>query len=163
MGQGTTLNMPDTNRTLIPSIHHFTYDAYVYVTNASVTQSLEFDVNMYLNGVGMEWGTQCNHLDGGVWDIWNNINAKWVSTGVACNLINNGWNHVTLQVQRQSNNDLLYQSITMNGHTYTLNRTEAPFPVPSGWYGVTVNYQMDGNHTQASYTTYLDKLNLTYY
>lgn len=161
MGQGST-SLPDTARTLIPNLHNFTYNADVYVTNASITQSLEFDVNMYLNGVGMEWGTQCNHLADGDWDIWDNVDAKWVSTGAPC-VLNNGWNHVTLQVQRESNNDLLYQSITMGGVTYNINMTEAPFQVPSGWYGMTVNYQMDGNFQQAANTTYVDNLTLNYW
>lgn len=161
MGQNSTLR-PDTDRTLIPSLHNFTYNADFYVTDASVTQSLEFDINMYLNGAGMEWGTQCNHLADGDWDVWNNVETKWVSTGHPCYL-NNGWNHVTIQVQRQSDNSLLYQSITMNGTTYTLNWAFAPFSVPSGWYGMTANYQMDGNYKMASNTTYLDNLNITYW
>jgi len=39
----------------------------------------------------------------------------------------------------------------------------APFAVSSGWYGVTVNYQMDGNYAQSPNTTYLDKFSLTYW
>jgi hypothetical protein len=163
LGQNSTQGLPDTGHSLLPSLHNFTYDAYVYVTNLEVTQSLEFDINMYMNGVGLEWGTQCDHLDSGDWDIWNNVDAKWVPTGVPCNLQNGTWNHVTVQVQRESNNDLLYQSITMNGVTYNINQTVAPFAVPSGWWGMTLNYQMDGNYQQASNTTYLDKFSFTYY
>jgi hypothetical protein len=161
MGQGSA-SLPDTARTVIPNIHNFIYDAYVFVTNPSVTEALEFDVNMYLNGAGMEWGTQCDHLADGQWDVWNNVDAKWVPSGVPCNLVY-GWNHVTVQVQRESNNDLVYQTISLNGTTYTLNATVAPFAVPSGWYGVTVNYQMDGDYKQSPNTTYLDKFNLTYW
>jgi hypothetical protein len=162
MGQNSTQGLPDESHTLLPSLHNFTYDAYVFVSDLSVTQSLEFDVNMYISGVGMEWGTQCDHLDSGQWDIWNNVDAKWVPSGVPCNLENNAWNHVTLQVQRESNNDLLYQTITLNGVTYNIDKTVAPFPVPSGWWGMTVNYQMDGNNKQSPYRTYLDKFSLTY-
>jgi hypothetical protein len=68
---------------------------------------------------------------------------------------------VTIQVQRTSNNQLLYQSITLNGQTHTLNWTYGPFSAP-GWYGITVNYQMDGNHAQSPYTVYVDKLDFTY-
>jgi hypothetical protein len=161
MGQRSTL-IPDTNHSLIPTLHNFTYTADVYVTNASITQSLEFDINMYLDSAGMEWGTQCNHLGDGDWDIWNNVDAHWVSTGHPCGM-QNGWNHVVVQVQRESNNDLLFQSITMNGVTYTINTTMAPFGVPSSWYGMTVNFQMDGNYKMDSNTAYLDNFNVTYW
>jgi hypothetical protein len=163
LGQNSTQGLPDTGHTLLPTLHNFTYDAYVYVTDLSATQSLEFDINMYMNGAGMEWGTQCDHLGTGQWDIWNNVDAKWVPTGAPCNIQNNTWNHVTVQVQRESNNDLLYQTITLNGVTYNINQTMAPFGVPSGWWGMTLNYQMDGNYKQASNTTYLDKFSFTYF
>ncbi|HUX43978.1 MAG TPA: hypothetical protein VMV57_04430 [Terracidiphilus sp.] len=163
IGQFSTQGLPDTGHTLLPTIHNFTYNADFYVTNASVTQVLEFDVSMYMNGVGMIWGTQCNNLGGKVWDIWDNANAHWVSTGVPCNLINKGWNHVTLQLQRKSDNSLLYQTITLNGITANINKTYPPFTVPSSWWGVTVNYQLDGNATQSAYTTYLDNFSLNYW
>lgn len=162
IGQGSTQGLPDDNRQLMPNLHNFIYDADVYVTNTAITQNLEFDVNMYINGVGMEWGTECNQLADGQWDIWDNVNAHWIPTGVACHL-NNGWNHISFQVQRESNNDLLYQTITTNGQTANIYRTYAPFQVDSGWYGMTVNYQMDGNYNQAWNTTYIDNLNITYW
>ena len=163
IGQGNLQGLNDPNHLLLPALHNFTLDTYAYVTNLSVTQSLEFDVNWYMNGVGMEWGTQCNHLADGAWDIWDNVNAKWFSSGVPCVLNNGAWNHVVLQVQREPNNDLLYQTITVNGVVNNINQAVAPFPVPSGWYGMTVNYQMDGNSKQTAYTTYLDKANFTYW
>jgi hypothetical protein len=163
IGQNTTQNIPDWGHTLLPGLHNFTYDTDVYVTNFPVTQNLEFDINMYMNGVGMIWGTQCNHLADGDWDIWNNVSAAWVSIGVPCNLNNNAWNHITIQVQRESDNTLLYQSITQNGVTYNINQVFAPFSVPSDWWGITVNYQMDGNYVQAANTTYLDNFSFTYW
>ncbi len=162
IGQFSTQGLPDTGHTLLPTLHNFIYDTDVYVTNPSVTQALEFDVSMYMNSIGMFWGTQCNHLGDGDWDYLNNVTQKWVSSGVACNLVK-GWNHLTLQVQRESGDSLLYQSITFNGSTATINATSSPFTVPSSWYGITVNYQMDGNSKQASNTTYVDNLSLTYW
>jgi hypothetical protein len=163
MGQGSTQNLYDNDHKLLPTLHNFVYDTYVYVTNFSVTQDLEFDINMYMNGVGMQFGTECNHLDHGVWDIWNNVSATWVPTSVPCTLKDNAWNHIVIQVQRQPNNDLLYQTISVNDTTFNINQTVAPFQVPQGWWGMTVNYQMDGNYRQAPNTTYLDKLNVTYW
>ena len=163
IGQNTTQGIPDTAHTLLPNLHYFTYDAYFFVTNVSVTQVLEFDISMYMNGVGMIWGNQCNNLGGKVWDIWDNVSAQWVSAGIPCNLINNGWNHVTLQMQRQSNNTLLYQSITLNGVTANIDRTYPPFTVPTSWWGITLNYQMDGDYKMSSNVTYLDNFTFTYW
>lgn len=161
MGDRSQL-IPDTGHALVPTLHNFTYDADFYVTSAAITQSLEFDVNMYLDGDGMEWGTQCNHLGDGAWDVWDNVNAHWNSTGAPCKFVN-GWNHVTITVQRVANNNLLYKTITLNGVTYNINRTYPPFSVPAQWYGMTVNYQMDGNYKLSANTTYVDNLKLTYW
>ncbi len=43
-----------------------------------------------------------------------------------------------------------------------LNKTYAPFWVPYNWYGVTVNYQMDGDLHQTAISSYVDHLNLNY-
>lgn len=163
IGQGNKQGLTDSAHTLIPTLYNFILDTDLYISNFGVTQSLEFDINMYENGVGMEWGTECNHFAGGVWDIWDNINATWVHTNIPCQLNNAAWNHVSLQVQRLPNNDLLYQSVTVNGVVNPINITVAPFQVPSGWWGMTVNYQMDGDYAMHSNTTYLDKTNFTYW
>lgn len=162
IGQFSTQGLPDNNHTLMPTIHNFIYDADFYVTDATVTQVLEFDISMYMNSVSMIWGNQCNHLGDGQWDIWDNQNAHWVGTGAACTL-HNGWNHVTIQAQRESDNALLFQSFTLNGAMTTLNRTYAPAVAPPSWYGITVNYQMDGDAHQSANTTYVDNLSLTYW
>lgn len=163
IGQFSTENMPDTSHTVLPKLHNFTYNADFYLTNANVTQAEEFDVNWFMDGVGITWGTECRIEGGNEWDIWDNADAKWVPTGIPCNPVNHAWNHVTVNVQRGANNAVVYQSITLNGTTYNLNKTYTPFQVPTGWYGITVNYQMDGDHQQASNTTYLKNFSLTYW
>ena len=50
---------------------------------------------------------------------------------------------------------------TLNGQTATLNWTFEKGPSP-GWFGVTVNFQLDGNYKQDAYKVYLDNLTLTY-
>jgi hypothetical protein len=163
LGQGSTQGIPDSNHTLLPSIHNFVYDAYFLTASLNVTQVLEFDVSMYFNGLSLIWGQQCRVAGGHEWDIWDNINAKWVSTGIPCNPVNNGWNHVTIQMQRESDNWLLFQSITLNGQTYPVNRYYQASSAPSSWWGVTVNYQMDGNYNQTAYSTFLDDFSLRYW
>jgi hypothetical protein len=162
IGQGSTQSLPDSNHTLLPTLHNFTYDAYFYPTNLGVTQVLEFDISMYFSGLSLIWGNQCRVAGGNEWDIWDNVNSKWVPTGVACNPVNNAWNHVTIQAQREPDNSLLFQSITLNGVTSNINQQYAPGTAPSGWWGITVNYQMDGNYKQTANTTFLDNFTFTY-
>ena len=155
-------DLKDSDHTLLPTLHHFTYDVDFYVTDAAITQVLEFDISMYMNGVGMIFGTQCNYLGDKDWDIWDNTNKHWVSTGIPCKMVN-GWNHLTIHVQRMSDNTLLYQSIELNGTNYALNISYPPGTAPSSWWGVTVNYQMDGDSKPDPNTTYLDNFTFTYW
>lgn len=66
-----------------------------------------------------------------------------------------------IQAQRTTDNKLLFQSITLNSVTHTLNITHSHGSAP-GWYGITINYQIDGNKNQDPYTIYIDQLNFTY-
>jgi hypothetical protein len=163
LGQGSTQGVPDTNHTLLPTIHNFTYDAYFFPTNLGVTQVVEFDVSMYFNGLSLIWGQQCRVVGGYTWDIWDNVNNTWVSTGIPCHPVNNAWNHVTIQMQRESDNWLLFQSVTLNGVTTAVNKYYQASTAPSSWWGVTANFQMDGNYQQKAYSTYVDDFSLTYW
>lgn len=161
IGDFSSQGLPDTNHTLVPTLHNFTYDVYFWGSSLTSAQALEFDINQFYSGMGFTWGHECRIGGGNEWDVWDNVNAKWVSTGIACNPIENSWNHLVITVERTSDNKLKYQTITLNGKTSTLNWTYSPFSAP-GWYGITVNYQMDGNSKQSPYTVYVDKLNFTY-
>jgi hypothetical protein len=161
IGVDSSQGLPDTNHTLVPSLHNFTYDVYFYTSDLGASQALEFDINQFFDNQGWIWGHQCTLAGANVWDIWDNTSAHWVSTGIPCNPINNAWNHLTIQVQRTSSNQLLYQSITLNGKTSTLNRYYSPGSAV-GWYGVTINYQQDGNYQQSPYSVYLDDLTFSY-
>jgi hypothetical protein len=163
IGQGSTQGLPDSDHKLLPTLHNFTYDAYFYSMDFAVAQVLEFDISMYFNGLGLIWGNQCRIAGGNEWDIWDNVGQHWVSTGVACNPKSNSWNHVTLQMQRESDNSLLFKSITLNGVTSPINKYYPPGSAPGGWWGITVNYQMDGNYKQSPYTTFLDNFSFTYW
>ena len=161
IGPFSSQGLPDNSQTLVPTFHNFTYDVYFYGTNLELSQAVEFDINQFFNNLGFIWGHECRIAGGHEWDIWDNVNAHWIPTGVACNPVDNAWNHVTIQVQRTSSNQLLYQSITLNGVTNTLNQYYNPGSV-TNWYGVTINYQMDGNYEQTPYSVYLDNLTFSY-
>jgi hypothetical protein len=160
IGDFSSQGMPDYNRTIIPGLHSFTYDVYFYVEDPSVSQALEFDINQFVGGKSYIWGHECRIAGGNEWDIWDNPGQKWHPTGVACKPLANAWNHLVLQVERTSDDQVLFQSITLNGVTSTLNYSENP--TATTWYGVTINYQQDGDHSQTPYSVWLDKLNFTY-
>jgi Putative Ig domain. len=161
IGAFSSQGLPDNNKTLVPSFHNFTYDVYFYGTNLELSQAVEFDMNQFFDGLGFIWGHECRIAGGHEWDVWNNVTAHWTPTGIACNPVDNAWNHLTIQVQRTADNKLLYQSITLNGVTSQLNQYYEPGAAP-GWYGITINYQMDGNYQQSPYSVYLDQLTFRY-
>ena len=162
IGDGSSQGMPDTDHTLVPTLHNFTYDTYFYGTNLSLSENLEFDIAQFVDDKGLMFGTQCQIVNGSVWGLWDPLHGKWVSTTVPCKPLSNSWNHVTIKVQRTSSDQLLYESITLNGVTTTLNKTYSPFSAP-GWWGIVVNFQLDGNYKQSDYSVYLDEFKFTYY
>jgi hypothetical protein len=161
VGDGSSQGLLDSNHTIVPNAHFFTYDVYFFGSNLGASQAVEFDLNQFFNGMGFIWGHECRIAGGHQWDIWDNINQHWTPTGIPCYPNNNAWNHLTLKVQRTPDNKLLYQSITLNGTTYNVNRYFSPW-TSHGWYGLTVNYQMDGDYKQSPYTIYLDQLTYSY-
>ena len=159
IGDFSSQGLPDFSKTLVPSLHNFTYDVYFWIGNTANSQALEFDINQFVGGKSYIWGHECR-IDGGhEWDTWSNGGGHWVASGIPCNPKSNAWNHLTIQVQRTSDNHLLFKSITLNGYTATLNRYDSP--TSTSWYGVTVNYQMDSDINKTPYPVYLDKFTFT--
>jgi hypothetical protein len=159
IGAFSSQGISDSSHTLLPTLHNFTYDVYFWVKDASVSQALEFDINQFTGGKSYIWGHECRIAGGHEWDVYDNVNTRWVPTGIACNPVSGGWNHLIISVQRTSNNQLLFKTITLNGKVGTVNRTYAP--TGTSWNGLTINYQLDGSTSGTPYTVYLDKLNFT--
>ena len=144
--------------------HHFIYDTYFMVDNSGAVQSMEFDINQFVNGHSLIFGTQCNVLDGNNWDVWDNQNSRWVHTGVYCGAPSAwNWHHVTVEVERASDGGdwLHYVAITLDGNKHYIDSWYPP--TSTGWSGITVNFQMDGNYAEQQYSTWLDKLTFSYW
>ncbi len=159
VGDFSSQGLPDTKHTLNPTFHSFTYDVYFWVKDASVSQAMEFDINQFTGGKSYIWGHECRIAGGHQWDIYDDVNHKWLPTGVPCNPISGAWNHLVLSVERTSTDQLLFKSITLNGKTATINHSEPP--TSRSWNGITINYQLDGNRYGTPYDVYLDKLTFT--
>jgi hypothetical protein len=159
IGDFSSQGLPDFSKTLVPSLHNFTYDIYFWVGNVNDSQALEFDINQFVGGKSYIWGHECRIAGGHEWDTWSNGGEHWVKSGIPCNPVSNAWNHLTINVQRTSDNHLLFKTITLNGKTATLNRYDTP--TSRNWYGVTVNYQIDSNYYRKPYSVYIDKFTFT--
>jgi len=161
IGPYSSQGLPDPDQSKTSSLSSFTYDVDFYGDELELSEALEFDINQFFHDMGFIFGHQCRIANGNEWDIWDNSQGKWIHTGVPCYPKSGQWNHLTLKVQRTSDNHETYQSITLNGQTTTLNWTFDKGSSP-GWYGVVINFQMDGNYQQDPYKVYLDNLTLTY-
>jgi hypothetical protein len=140
-------------------VSHFVYDTYFYYTDPAATQALEFDVNQSVGGYKYIFGTQCSPRSSGTWDIWDNINAKWLSTGIACPAPPAyKWNHLVWEFERVGGK-IHYIAVTLNGVKNYVNRYYAPRA--SSAAELNVAFQMDGNYAATSYKVWLDKVTLT--
>lgn len=162
IGQYSSQGLPDNDQSLNRATHNFIYDVYFYGTDLTDATALEFDINQFVDGKSFVWGHQCRIANGANWwDISINNGQTWQPSNIPCNPKKNAWNHLTIQVQRTSDDHLLFQTITLNGQTSTLNYEEDPGS--TGWRGITINYQQDGDYAQHPYSVWLDQLNFTYW
>ncbi len=142
------------------SATHLKYDVAFYITNPGVAQALEFDNNQS-NGVHkFIYGTQCN-IKGNHWDVWGNAAGNWISTGIACSAPTAFvWHHLTWEFQRTSTN-VIFVGFTYDGVTHYVNRS---YPARgSSVHEMNVAFQMDGDFAMHAYSTWLDKVTLTYW
>ena len=161
IGPFSSQGMFDPDQTKISSLSSFTYDVDFYGDNLGLSEALEFDINQFFGGMGFVFGHECRIAAGNQWAVWDPSKGAWVATGIPCYPKSVQWNHLTLKVHRTSDNHQTYESITLNGETNSLNWTLDKGSNP-GWYGLTVNFQLDGNYQQNPYKVYLDNLTVTY-
>ena len=142
------------------SASHFVYDLYFYLKTPTAAQALEFDINQSTNGHKYIFGHECDFKGSHTWRIWS-PSTSWISTGIGCSVVKAyTWNHLTLEVQR-SNGQAKFIAITLNGNKHYVNR--AFNPQGSSVSEINVAFQMDGNSSMTDYSTWLDKVKLTYW
>lgn len=142
------------------SATHLKYDVAFYITNPGVAQALEFDNNQSNAVHKFIYGTQCN-IKGNHWDVWGNAAGNWISTGIPCAAPTAFvWHHLTWEFQRTSTN-VIFVGFTYDGVTHYVNRS---YPArSSSVHEMNVAFQMDGDFAMHAYSTWLDKVTLTYW
>jgi len=146
-----------------PGSHNFQYDFWVYLTNSSAPQALEFDVNQSVDGKKFIFGTECDFKGSHRWNVWDPYQATWVPTGVGCVPFQAYcWNHFVLEFQRTANDSVLFVDVVINGRRYYFNRTFQPkYNVNGSELNVAV--QLDGDSRQTPYSIWVDKITLNYW
>jgi hypothetical protein len=147
LGGGTLLNT-------------FTLDMDFYISDGTVSEALEFDVNQSLGGNRYTYGTECSVLNAKQWRVWDPLNERWAATGVPClPFASQTWHHLQWQFARV-NGQVHYISVTVDGVTSPVNLSFNPQP-NYPFQGFDVAFQMDGNYAQAPYSVWIDNWTLT--
>ena len=142
----------------IDSAKHFVYDLRFFIKDPHIAQGLEFDINQSVNGLKYIFGTECDARTNGGWRVWDTVNAHWRSTGAACNMKANAWNHITWEVERVGS-QTHFIAVTLNGYRQVVNKYYNAKPVGNA-RELNVAFQMDGDEYQDDYQTWLDRVRL---
>jgi hypothetical protein len=141
----------------------FTWDFWVYLDSASLgAQALEYDVFQFVAGVEYMFGSQCVYASG-YWDIWNQGGSGWVQTQLPCKKFTpNVWHHIVWQLHRTSDQQVHYDSLTLDGVLHTLNLTQPSGPLPTGWSdNLGVQWQIDTGTAPLTTSEWIDNVKLT--
>ena len=138
---------------------HFTLDANYQLSNPSAAQGIEFSSNKHVGTKWYKFSVQCSYYKG-VFSVWDTAGSHWSATNIPCKRpAANGWNHLTVQTQI-SNGKAVFQSLTYNGATYTINQSFSPKTGVSS-YSFGVHFQMNGNRAGDKYYAWVDNFKFT--
>jgi len=153
------------------TVSNFLYDTWINLAGpSSDIANLEFDMNQVTaNGQTVIFGVQCDGYSN-TWDYTTNAGTpevfsdQWLHSTAPCNpraWSLNTWHHLQMTYSRDSQGNVTYKSIYLDGVQQSLNAT-VPSSFALGWASVLLtNFQVDGLGGYGSVTAYLD--NLTVY
>lgn len=142
------------------SATNFVYDLDFFLTDPQAVQALEFDVNQSIGNLKFIFGTQCAPKDG-FWDIWDEANVTWRSTGIPCPPpAAMTWHHLTWELKR-SGSQTTFVTMTFDGVKHFINRSFNVNPVSA--HELNVAFQMDMDSVPTPYSVWLDNVTLTYW
>ena len=141
---------------------HFIYDLYFYFKNPSASSGMELAFNQRKGYKWYKWDLQCSYLSG-IWRTYDDKNKTWVNTSISCNRPKAyTWTHIILEGKRY-NGKVYYVSVTTNGTKHYFNKSCYPQAMSSSSSQVGIRYEMNGNKYQTDYSTWANKLKMTYW
>jgi len=142
------------------SVTHFVLKMSYYLEDPNAAQALEFYVDQNAAGTRYEFATQCDIKGSGHWRIWPHEQMHWLDTGVPCpEPAVNTWNQLTWQFSRNSQNEVVWESVTLNGVTSAVNQSFAGYAASGS--GIDVAFQMDSDGGPTPWSVWVDDVSLT--
>lgn len=139
---------------------HFVYDLSYYLADPSAAQALEFNVNQNVGGWRYEYATQCDIRGSGMWRVWDHANMQWVTTTAPCKTpAANTWNNLQWELQRTTDNKVVWVAVTLNGQRSVINQSFDAFPAAGS--GIDVAFQMDSDGVPTPWSVWVDDISLT--
>jgi hypothetical protein len=152
-----------------PKATHFIYDAYVMFTESSSLANVELDMNQVMaNGLTVIYAFQCSGYSG-TWEYSYNVGTpdnpkvQWFRSNATCPHPStwemNAWHHVQIAYSRDSDGNVTYESVTLDGDMQQLIGAVGNSTFNLGWASVlATNFQLDGMGADGSLTAYADKM-----
>lgn len=142
------------------SVTHFVLTLSFYLNDVNAAQALEFYVDQNAGGNRYEYATQCDIKGSGHWRIWPHAQMHWLDTGVACAAPQqDAWNQLTWQFSRNAQNEVVWESVTLNGVTSPINQSFAGYAATGS--GIDVAFQMDSDGGPTPWSVWVDDISLT--
>lgn len=152
---------------LDPNSTSFIYDIQVYPTNLTNINQMEMDLNQVMaNGQTVIFGCQMNFASGLVQYTLNIAgHTQWVNSNIACTRPSiNTWHHIRIGYHRDSVGNVTYDFFEIDGALSNFIGASGNSAFSLGWSPVgllLVNFQMNGNNTSNSTTTYIDQFSIS--
>jgi hypothetical protein len=144
------------------TVTHFSNDSHYYLKNPSAPSGMEFSVSQHVGTKWYRWDWQCSFFYG-IWRTWDSGNSKWVNTSAPCKRPTAySWTHTTFQGHR-ANGKVYFDTVTVNGHKYYVNKSFYPKTVDYSGNWITLHFQLNGNSTQTDFDVWGDKFNVSYW
>jgi hypothetical protein len=143
---------------------HMLWDFYFQIDSAAQqgAQALEFDQFQFLAGYNYMVGSQCNVAGGALWDVWDELEGRWIHTTIPCQLPTpNVWHHVTWYITTDHTaHTYTYKYLIVDGVYHTVNLTHNAKNI--GWdHNIGCQWQLDETAAGHPYHEWFDNAKLT--
>jgi len=135
-------------------------DVWVYLTNSSAPQALNFNAHQIVNGQEYPFMLECDFKGTGVWRVWNPGTGGWTNSTLGCAAFTaNSWNHFVFHFERTAGNQLHYQDIVINGTTYNLDLFTNSIANTSA-NSMTAEIHLVGDSVPDPYSIWIDQMRI---